>query len=117
MSGTYALPQPSERFVTGSAVGLATILFVSIMTIWVTERWSVSLLEGGLLALAAIWSGRIIFRPNSIRGSFALVPLTGTVLIGLLQLMTGHTVNRSATWNAVLLWTTYLASFFVALQV
>jgi O-antigen ligase len=117
MSGACALPQPSERFVTGSAVGLATILFVSIMTIWVKERWSVSLLEGGLFALAAIWSGRITFRPYSIRCSFALVPLTGTVLIGLLQLLTGHTVNRWETWNAVLKWMTYLASFVIALQI
>jgi len=107
----------TPRFVASSAVALAAVLFVSILTIWVTERWSVSLLEAGMLALAAVWSGLMVFRPAQVRGSFALVPLVGAVSIGVVQLMTGHTVNRWATWNAVLLWTAYLASFFVALQV
>ena len=107
----------TPRFAAGSAVALAAVLFASILTIWVTERWSVSLLEAGMLALAAVWSGLMVFRPAQVRGSFALVPLVGAVSIGVVQLMTGHTVNRWATWNAVLLWTAYLASFFVALQV
>ena len=72
------------------------------MTIWVKERLSVSLLEGGLFALAAIWSGRMIFRPYSIHSNFALIFLVGTVLISLVQLLTGHTVNRWKTWNSVL---------------
>ena len=107
----------TPRFLAGSAVALAAVLFSSILTIWVTERWSVSLLEAGVLALAALWSGLMVFRPDQVRGSFALVPLAGAVSIGAVQLLTGHTVNRWATWNAVLLWTTYLAAFFVALQV
>jgi O-antigen ligase len=107
----------TPRFAAGSAVALAAVLFASILTMWVTERWSVSLLEAGVLALAAVWSGLMVFRPDQVRGSFALVPLAGAVSIGVVQLMTGHTVNRWATWNAVLLWTVYLAAFFVALQV
>jgi hypothetical protein len=50
MCGIYALPQPSERFVAGSAVALATILFVSILTIWGHGALERSLLEGGLFA-------------------------------------------------------------------
>jgi len=116
MSTGPTLQQPSPRFVAGSALALAAVLFSSILTIWVT-RWSVSLLEAGVLALAAVWSGLMVFRPGQVRGSFALIPLAGAVSIGVVQLMTGHTVNRWATWNAVLLWTTYVGSFFVALQV
>src|SRR6266480_3652930 len=116
MSRGPTLQQPSPRFVAGSAWALAAVLFSSILTMWVT-RWSVSLLEAGVLALAAVWSGLMVFRPGQVRGSFALIPLAGAVSIGVVQLMTDHTVNRWATWNAVLLWTTYLASFFVALQV
>lgn len=107
----------TPRFAAGSAVALAAVLFASILTMWVTERWSVSLLEAGVLALAAVWSGLMVFRPEQVRGSFTLVPLAGAVSIGVVQLMTGHTVNRWATWNAALLWTVYLAAFFVALQV
>ena len=107
----------TPRFAAGSAVVLAAVLFAAILTIWVTERWSVSLLEAGVLALAAAWSGLMAVKPDQVRGSFALVPLAGAVSIGVAQLMTGHTVNRWATWNAVLLWTAYLGAFFVALQV
>ena len=117
MSGSNSLPEPSERFAAGSALALAAILFTAILTIWVAERWSVSLLEAGLLALAAVWCIRLIFRPYRVRVSFGLIPLTGAALIGLLQLASGHTVNRWETWNAVLNWTAYLAAFFLALQI
>ena len=109
--------QPSWQFAIGSAATLAAVLFASILTIWVTERWSVSLLEAGLLALAAAWSGLIVFKLDHASFSFALVPLAGAVSIGIVQLTTGHSVNRWATWNAVLLWMTYLAAVFLGLQV
>jgi len=36
----------------------------AILTIWVTERWSVSLLEAG------VWSGRMVFQPYRARWAF-----------------------------------------------
>ena len=68
MSRGPTLQQPSPRFVAGSAWALAAVLFSSILTMWVT-RWSVSLLEAGVLALAAVWSGLMVFRPGQVRGS------------------------------------------------
>ena len=96
------LRQPPPRFVADSAVALAAVLFASILTIWVTERGSVSLLKAGVLGLAAVWSGLMVIRPYRVQGSFALLSLAGAVSIGLVQLLAGHTVNRWETWNAVL---------------
>jgi len=114
---TPTLRQPPARFVAGSAVALAAVLFASILTIWMTERWSVSLLKAGVLGLAAVWSGLMVIRPYRVQGSFALVSLAGAVSIGLVQLLAGHMVDRWETWNAVLLWTVYLAAFFLGLQI
>jgi hypothetical protein len=44
MSTCRKLREASPRFVAGSAVALAAVLFASILTLWVIERWSVSLL-------------------------------------------------------------------------
>src|SRR5437879_871978 len=68
MSTGPTLQQPSPRFVAGSALALVAVLFSSILTMWMT-RWSVSLLEAGVLALAAVWSGVMVFRHGRVPGS------------------------------------------------
>ena len=117
MSGARALRQPPRIFVFGSAVALAIILFASILTIWLPHRWSVRFFEAGIFALATAWSVRMILAPYSLRGSLVLAPLAFAPLIGFLQLVTGSTVNRWETWNAVLKWSAYLVSTFLALQI
>lgn len=111
---TNALP---DRFVAGSAKALAGLMFASVLTVWVIDRWSVSLLEAGVFALAGLWSVRMVLYPYAIRVSPALVPLAGALSIGLLQLWTGQTVARWETWNAFLKWSAFGAAFFLGLQI
>ena len=70
-----------------------------------------------MLGLAAAWAVLFTLRPYSLGFGPVLIPLAGTVAIGLVQLMTGHTVNRWETWNAVLKWSVYLTAFFLASQI
>ncbi|MBI4874385.1 MAG: O-antigen ligase family protein [Acidobacteria bacterium] len=90
---------------------LAALLFLSILLAWAPWRWAVSLLETGAFLLAAAALTR-----RSLRFSRLLIPLAAAPLWGLLQLAARTTVYPHATWNAVLLWLTNLAVFFVALQ-
>lgn len=117
MKGTRTLPAPPRVFVASSVVALAIILFVSILTIWISHSWSTRFFEAAIFGLAAVWAVRMIVDPYSIRGSWILVPLTGAALIGLVQLTTGNTVNRWETWNAFLKWAAYLLAALLALQV
>jgi O-antigen ligase len=100
-----------------SGVALAGLLFLSILLAWAPERWAVSLLETGSFALAAAWAVRLAIRPLRLERSLAILPLAGTVLWGILQLCMGSSVYPRETWNALLMWTTNLAVFAVALQV
>ena len=116
MSALSELPSPSQRLLAASAFGLAVILFWVIVTIWMPDRWSFGCGEAAVLALGAIWGAWCIFRPCAVRVDPVLVPLAGTVLIGLAQLLTASTVNRWETWNAVLRWSVYLTAFLLASQ-
>ena len=100
-----------------SAVALAGLLFLSILLAWAPERWAVSLLETGSFALAAAWAVRLAIRPLRLERSLAILPLAGTVLWGILQLCMGSSVYPRETWNALLMWTTNLAVFAIALQI
>jgi len=117
MSAASKLPPPSQWFLAGSAAALAAILFWAILTIWVPDHWMFGLAEAGVLGLAAAWAIHFALRPYCLGVGPVLIPLAGTVVIGLVQLMTGHTVNRWETWNAVLKWSVYLAVFFLASQI
>ena len=100
-----------------SGVALAGLLFLSILLAWAPERWAVSLLETGSFALAAAWAVRLAIRPLRLERSLAILPLAGTVLWGILQLCMGSSVYPRETWNALLMWTTNLAVFAIALQI
>ena len=73
-------------------------------------------MEALVFALGAAWAVLFAFRPYALSGSPVLIPLAGTVAIGLVQLMIASTVNRWETWNAVLKWSVYLTAFFLASQ-
>lgn len=132
MSGTIphipdagpALPNPPPAFtsppgtlVTRSAIALPAILFLSILTAWSPEFWPVALLETGIFGIALMWAGSMLRRPFRLRFHPLLIPLSGTVLWGLMQLLTGATVYRFATWKSVLTWSANLVAFFLALQI
>jgi O-antigen ligase len=111
------LPSPPPPFLAISAAALAAILFWVILATWVPDHWCFGFAEAAVLALGAAWAIRFALRPYSLRASPVLIPITGTVVIGLVQLMTAHTANRWETWNAVLRWSVYLTAFFLASQI
>src|SRR5450755_3131725 len=117
MSAAHNLPPPPQRFLALSALALAAILFWVILTAWMPDHWTFLCAEAAVLGLGATWAIRFALGPFALRGSPILIPLAGTVLIGLVQLMTNHTVNRWETWNSVLRWSISLTAFFLASQI
>ncbi len=96
---------------------LTAILFLAILTLWIQEPWLPGVFEAAIFALAAVWTARMVFSSVSVQFRLALVPLAAPILIGALQLAAGTTVNRWATWTALLQWGAYLAVAFAALQI
>jgi O-antigen ligase len=110
---------PAERYprlAAGSAVALGLLLGAAILTLWMREGWIGFALEGIMFALAALWTGTMVFSSASPRFSGVLVPLAIPIVIGAIQLASGSTVNRWATQNALLGWGTCWAAAFAGLQ-
>jgi len=92
------------------------LLYFGIMTLWIRNRWALSLFQAGLFLLALVWLldwGRERARG---RFSFVILPPAAATAWGLLQLALGTTFYRFDTWNAVLYWFTALTVVFLALQ-
>ena len=101
-----------------SAGWLGVVLGLAILLMWVPGAWiNPSLFQAGLFVLVCVWCCRLVLRPFEVRGSFGLIPLTGAVAWGLIQLATARTVSRWETWNATLGWAGNLAAFWLALQI
>ena len=113
-----SLPAPNRRWQIFSAYFLALTIWIAVLVMFLPGRWiTPNLFQAGLFLLATLWGVAILWRPFAVEWSFALVPLTGTVAWGLMQLATGRTVGRWETWMAVLTWMGNLAAFFLAMQV
>lgn len=102
---------------TRAAAAMALLLSYAVLTIWIDERWAWSLFQSAVFALLAGWAVRQGWRPAPVCGSVWWLPLCAAPAWGLLQLATSRTIYRAQTWDAVLTWTTYLALFFLALQI
>jgi hypothetical protein len=92
---------------------LAAILFLGILTMWIPARWALSAFQVAVFALAAVR----ILRQKSLGLHPTAVLLAAAVVWGLLQASAGWTVDRFKTLNEVLIWTTNLAVFSLALEV
>lgn len=99
-----------------AAAGLALLLSYAILSIWVEERWAWSLVQCAVFLSVAGWAVRQWFRPSPVRLSPWLAPLCAAPVWGLAQLAAHRTIYRWETWNATLTWATWLAFFFLALQ-
>lgn len=108
---------PPRAWVQRSAFVLIALLCYGILTLWVEERWAWSLFQTGAFGTALAWMLRWTFKPWRFAGSVLAVPLTTAPIWGLIQLMSGQTAYRWATWNAVLNWATDLVIFLLALQI
>jgi O-antigen ligase len=100
-----------------TAAAVSALLFAGILTLWVPNRWAVSLFQAGAFALAIAWAARFAIRPYPLCGSVLIIPLAGAVLWGLAQLALGQTVYRWETWTELLKWGTNLVLFVLALQI
>jgi O-antigen ligase len=103
-----------EGFFRRSAAALALLLFLGVLTLWVRERWAVSLFQAGAFLLGIAWAARWALRPFSLRGGFLLIPFGCAAAWGLLQLLVQTTVYRFDTWNAVLFWATVFLLVFLS---
>lgn len=100
-----------------AAAGMAVLLGYLILTIWIDARWAWALAQCAVFLWMGAWCAGQLRYPGPVRGSLWLLPLCAAPVWGLLQLAAGRTVYRWGTWNAVLDWTTWLALFFLALQI
>jgi O-antigen ligase len=95
---------------------LAVLLGYAILTIWIDQRWAWGAAQCAVFVSLAVWAAGQLRHPSPIRGSLWLAPLSAAPVWALLQLATQRTVYRWGTWNAALNWATWLALFFLALQ-
>ncbi|MFB3778489.1 MAG: O-antigen ligase family protein [Bryobacteraceae bacterium] len=107
-------PGVEGRSFPGATAALAGLLFFGVLTLWVKERWAVSVLQTGtyLLGMAGCWGwacGRL-----ALDCRWVYFPFAGAALWGLVQLAAGSTVYRFDTWNAILFWTSAAVLVIVA---
>lgn len=101
---------------TWSLAGIVTVLFASVLTTWVPERWPVSILEVGAYALAFAWLIRLAITRERPRLAPDLAPLAVLVAWPALQLAFGWTVATSPTIIWTLSWAANLALIFACIQ-
>ncbi|HXM42682.1 MAG TPA: O-antigen ligase family protein [Bryobacteraceae bacterium] len=101
---------------TRVAAALAVLLSFAILTVWVGQRWAWGLSQFAVFVCIGFWAAGQWRHPSPVRWNWWLAPLSAAPLWGLLQLAAHRSVYRWGTWNAVLNWATWLALFFLALQ-
>jgi hypothetical protein len=92
---------------------LVVLLAWGVLSLWTEGRWAWAIFEAGVFAITA-W--RVFAGPPFVFPRAAL-PLGTAALWPLLQLVLNTTVYRSATWNALLDWGTFLLVFLLASEV
>ncbi len=98
-------------------IALFTILAAGLATQWIPARWAWGAEQVAIFALAIAWLiGFAVTGGTRIR-SLSLLPLTGAVAIGCVQLLTKTTVDRWATSEQILTWFTWLTAHWIALQI
>jgi O-antigen ligase len=89
---------------------LPAILAFGILTMWVPARWSLSVFQVALFALAAV---RIVQR-RSFTFPFAGWVISAAATWGALQVAVGWSIDRLTTLDATLSWVTNLTAFLLA---
>src|SRR5205807_684463 len=90
---------------------LGCLLLFAILAFASTVSWALATLQTGIFALGIVCAAQRSLRWHPLGYAFA-----GLVVCGVGQLLTGSTVYRFATWQALLNWAAYLVLFVVALQ-
>jgi O-antigen ligase len=107
-------PRPSSR--NALAAGLLLVLFGSILTLWVQDRWALGAFQSGICLVAALAIVRVWWRGSQFRGSLALLPMAGVLALGALQLGLQQTTYAAATRESLLAWTANAALVWLAAQ-
>ena len=98
------------------AAALALLLFFSVLSLWVRERWALGLFQAGIFLLGILWAAGWGAGRLPVRTSFLFLPLTAAAAWGLLQLAVQSTVYRLDTWNSVLSWLSAIVLVFLSMQ-
>ena len=83
---------------------LIVILVYAVATIWIRERWALSILEGGVFLSAAAAAVRVVLRKSAPHAGLLQLAFAGMALWGVVQLAAGWTVVKADTTDAVLYW-------------
>jgi O-antigen ligase len=102
-----------KRF--SAAIILLTIV-AGTLVLWIRARWTTTIPEVSLCALAAAWCLLFITRRNRARTSFALIPVAGVIVWAGFQLLIGSTIYAWQTRMAILYWSANFAALFTGLQ-
>jgi hypothetical protein len=100
-----------------SAGFLLLSIVASISVMWVKSKWATTIPEVAGFALAAAWAVLFLTGRARPRLKQVLIPFSGILAWGGLQLLLGTTVYRWPTRLAILYWAGNLAVFFCGLQV
>lgn len=95
-----------------AAIGLAALLFLGILTLWVEERWAWSLFQIGVFLLAGCRLAKARWRQVPV----AFWPLAAACCWPFLQVLLGRSTGPARTWNAALDWFTFLVVFALAAE-
>lgn len=89
---------------------LPAILAFGILTLWVPDRWALTVFQVALFALTAF---RLVQR-RSITLSFPSWMIAGAAAWGALQVAAGWSIDHVTTLDATLTWVTNLSAFMLA---
>ncbi len=106
-----------RRWAQVSGILLGALLVFAVGAFGCTGRRELAVFQVGILAIAAAWTVRQIFRPYRLRGSILLAPLASVLLCGIWQIASGSSSYPFETWNAILNWGTYGVLFVLCLNV
>lgn len=90
------------------AHALVIAICAGLLAMWSPYAWAAAAVQISVFAIGAGWAITILCRRANINGTISVLPLTGILAIGALQLVFGWTVYRWETRNALLYWFTNL---------
>ncbi len=88
-----------------------------LATQWIGGRWAWGIEQVAIFALALWLLMRYAFQGGQIRWEWSCLPLAGAAGIGFAQLVSGSTVDHWQTSEHVLMWVTWAAAHWLALQI
>ncbi len=102
-----------HRFRTLSANVLFAVLVFAVMAFGAVERWALTVVGVAVFLLALTWVLRGLWRPFPLKGSHLAWPLLVILLMAILQITAGWSVDLYQTSGEVLKWAAFLLYFLM----